>query len=127
LLAGKTHPVDSSPLAFFNAGYHAFREIAHKLKVILQEPIMKLEVSNIPEEYYGKVLASVSSKRGLIEGIERKKTTYLLKAKIPLAETFGYSTTLRSLTKGRATHSLQFSHYQEVPSNIMEELIKKSN
>src|SRR5205814_1300811 len=126
LTAGKTHPVDSSPLAFFNAGYNAFKEIAHELKIILQEPIMKLEVSNIPEEYYGTALASITSKRGIVEGIERKNTTYILKAQMPLAETFGYSTTLRSLTEGRATHSLQFSHYQEVPSDIMEDLLKEN-
>jgi elongation factor G len=124
LVDGKTHPVDSSPLAFENAGYYAFKENIDKFKIVLQEPIMKLEVSNIPEEYYGTVLASINSKRGVVEGIERKKTTYLLKAKIPLVETFGYSTTLRSLTEGRATHSLQFSHYQEVPSDIMEDLVK---
>ena len=86
---------------------------------------MKLEVSNIPEDYYGTVLASITSKRGIIESIEKKRESYLLKAQIPLAETFGYSTVLRSLTEGRATHSLQFSHYQEVPSHIMEELIGK--
>ncbi|CAJ0748032.1 22280_t:CDS:2, partial [Entrophospora sp. SA101] len=80
---------------------------------VLLEPIMKLEVSNIPEDYYGTVLASITSKRGIIESVEEKRETYLLKAQIPLAETFGYSTTLRSLTEGRATHSLQFSHYQE--------------
>lgn len=124
MVDGKTHPVDSSPLAFENAGYYAFKENIDKFKIVLQEPIMKLEVSNIPEEYYGTVLASINSKRGVVEGIERKKTTYLLKAKIPLVETFGYSTTLRSLTEGRATHSLQFSHYQEVPSDIMEDLVK---
>ncbi|CAH1768200.1 9556_t:CDS:2 [Entrophospora sp. SA101] len=85
------------------------------------------EASNIPEDYYGTVLASVISKRGIIESIEKKREFYLLKAQIPLVETFGYSTTLRSLTEGRATHSLQFSHYQEVPSHIMEELVGKNN
>lgn len=125
LVDGAYHPVDSSDLAFENAGKDAFREYKNEFKLILLEPIMKLEVSNIPEEYYGKVLASVTSKRGVIEEVEKKKVAYLLRARIPLAEIFGYSTILRSLTEGRANHSLQFFHYQEVPLHIMEELKKK--
>lgn len=125
LVDGAYHPVDSSDLAFENAGKDAFREYKDEFKLILLEPIMKLEVSNIPENYYGAVLASITSRRGIVEGIEKKKVTYLLRAHIPLAEVFGYSTVLRSLTEGRATHSLQFSHYQEVPPHIMEELKKK--
>lgn len=125
LTGGDYHEVDSSDLAFKLAGYYAFKENTEKFNLTLLEPIMKLEVSNIHENYYGTVLASITSKRGIVEGIEKKKETYLLKAKIPLSETFGYSTTLRSLTEGRGTHSLQFSHYQEVPSHIIEELVGK--
>src|SRR6185369_11236185 len=125
LLDGGWHPVDSSDLAFQLAAYYTFHENRSLFQSVLLEPIMKLEVSNIPEDYYGTVLASITSKRGIIESIEKKREFYLLKAQIPLAETFGYSTVLRSLTEGRATHSLQFSHYQEVPLHIMEELVGK--
>lgn len=124
LVDGAYHPVDSSDLAFETASKDAFRENTDKFNLALLEPIMKMEVSNVPEEYYGKVLGSISSKRGAVESIEKKKNSYLFKSRIPLAETFGYSTVLRSLTEGRATHFLQFSHYQEVPSHIMEELVK---
>ncbi|CAI2182977.1 2813_t:CDS:1 [Funneliformis geosporum] len=134
LLGGKRHEVDTQSGDFKMAAISAFRgngleerkQRAQDLGVILLEPIMKLEVSNIPENYYGTVLASITSRRGIVEGIEKKKITYLLRAHIPLAEVFGYSTILRSLTEGRAAHSLQFSHYQEVPLHITEELTKVS-
>ncbi|RHZ37040.1 elongation factor G [endosymbiont GvMRE of Glomus versiforme] len=130
LIGGKRHPVDTKPGDFKMAAISAFRgngieerkKKAQDLGVILLEPIMKLEVSNVPEEYYGVVLASITQKRGTVESIEKKKETYLLKAQIPLAETFGYSTILRSSTQGRATHYLQFSHYQEVPPYVIEKL-----
>ncbi|RHZ37281.1 elongation factor G [endosymbiont GvMRE of Glomus versiforme] len=130
LLGGKRHEEDTQPGDFKMAAISAFRgsgieerrKKAQELGVILLEPIMNLEVSNVSEEYYGAVLASITKRRGTVEGIEKKKETYLLKGKIPLAETFGYSTILRSSTKGRATHYLQFSHYQEVPPYIMEKL-----
>ena len=128
LLDGGWHPVDSSDIAFQLAAYSSFheKENKHLFQSTLLEPIMKLEVSNVPEDYYGAVLASITSRRGIVESIEKKRETYLLKAKIPLAETFGYSTILRSSTEGRATHSLQFSHYQEIPPHIMEKVVGKN-
>ena len=125
LVDGAYHAVDSSDLAFETASKDAFRENTDKFNLILKEPIMKLEISNVPENYYGKVVSIATSKRGILKESDKKGETYLLKAKIPLAETFGFSTILRSLTEGRATHSLQFSHYQEVPAQILEELLKK--
>ncbi|KLL02712.1 MAG: translation elongation factor G, partial [Mycoplasmataceae bacterium RV_VA103A] len=133
LIEGKRHPVDTKPGDFKNAAILAFRgdgpeerkKRAQDLGVILLEPIMKLEVNNVPENFYGDIIASISSKRGEIKGIELKRGTYLIRAEIPLAETFGYSTTLRSLTEGRANHSLQFSRYEEVPPYVTEELIGK--
>lgn len=127
LLGGGYHEVDSSDNAFRIAGQDSFRENAHEFEIALLEPIMKLQVGNIPENSYGVVLASITSKRGIVESIEKRLSVYVMKAKIPLAETFNYSTVLRSLTEGRGTHSLEFSHYQEVPKLIVEQMLNQNS
>jgi elongation factor G len=125
LTDGAWHRVDSSELAFKNAGEGAFRENIDKFNLTLLEPIANLEVSNIPKDYYGKVSASIVSRRGEIKDSEEKKGSYLLSAEIPLAETFGYTAVLRSLTEGKAVPLLQFSRYQEVPTWLVEKLLEK--
>jgi len=133
LLGGKHHPVDSSSHAFERAGHDAFKENTDKFELTLLEPIMEIEIGNISHDHYGAVLASISSKRGKIV-IDENEGEYenpsegdskSIKAKVPLAEIFGYSTTLREITGGRGVHSLQFSHYQEVPLSVREKLIDK--
>jgi elongation factor G len=126
LTDGAWHRVDSSELAFKNAAEGAFRENINKFNLTLLEPIANLEVNNIPKDCYGKVTASIISRRGGKIDPEEKKGTYSLKAEIPLAETFGYTAVLRSLTEGKAVPLLQFSHYQEVPDWIMKKLLEKN-
>jgi len=90
---------------------------------VILEPIMKLEVVT-PEEYYGDVLGDINARRGLVQGTETRANTQVVAAFVPLGETFGYSTQLRSLTQGRATYSMEFDHYEQVPSNVAEEITK---
>jgi len=123
LYDGSFHEVDSSELAFKIAGSIALFEAAKKANVILLEPIMNLEIT-CPPEYLGAVIGDLGSKRGKIEETLDKKGLKIIKAKVPLRELFGYATTLRSLTKGRGTFIMEFSHYQEVPQNIAKEIIE---
>ncbi len=123
LFDGSYHEVDSSEMAFKIAGSQAFQAGAKKCSPIILEPIMDVEVT-VPEEYMGDVIGDINSRRGKVQGMESRLNLQIIKAFIPLSEMFGYSTVLRSLTQGRATYSMQFSHYDPVPQNISEELIK---
>jgi len=125
LVDGSYHPVDSSEMAFKNAGSIGVKEAAKKAGVIILEPIMKVEI-RCPEEYFGAVVGDVNARRGMILGSEAVGKTQIVKAHIPLAETFGYSTELRSLTQGRASYSMEFDHYEEVPKNIAASLTKQA-
>jgi elongation factor G len=121
---GSFHPVDSDALSFEIAARQAFREACPKAGPILLEPIMSLEVVT-PEEYMGDVIGDLNKRRGMIEGMESKAGGRVVKAKVPLAEQFGYVTVLRTLSSGRATSSMEFSHYAEVPASIATEVLKK--
>lgn len=122
---GSTHPVDSKPIAFELAAKDGFRAAAPKCKPVLLEPIMKLEVTT-PEEYTGSVIGDLNKRRGLIQGQDMRNVAVVVKGEVPLAEMFGYVTQLRTLTSGRATSSMEFSHYAPVPTNISEEIIQKA-
>lgn len=124
LVDGSYHEVDSSELAFKVAASMAFKDGAKKAQLVLLEPIMDVEVVT-PEEYMGDVIGDLSSRRGKILSVTKRGNTQIIKAKVPLSEMFGYSTDLRSQTQGRATFTMQFSNYDEVPKNIIEELKKK--
>ena len=123
LFDGSFHEVDSSEIAFKIAGSVALIEGAKKAKPVLLEPIMKVEVI-IPEEYLGSVIGDLGSRRGRVEETIERKNLKIIRAKVPLREMFGYATDLRSLTKGRGTFTMEFSHYQEVPDNIAKEIIE---
>lgn len=124
LLDGSYHDVDSSEMAYKIAGSMGFRAAVAKAKPILLEPAMKVEITT-PDEYLGDVMGDVSSRRGKIDGMNPKNGVHILDAFIPLAEMFGYATDLRSKTQGRATYSMQFDHYEQVPNSISEEVIGK--
>ncbi len=124
LFDGSYHEVDSSEIAFKMAANEAIREGVKKANPVLLEPIMKVEVVT-PEEYLGDVMGNLSSKRGRVEGTEDRGNVKVIKALVPLAEMFGYTTELRSMTSGRASFSMMFSHYEEVPKNVAEKIIEK--
>jgi elongation factor G len=124
LMDGQYHDVDSSEMAFKIAGQMAFKKAAEMAKPVLLEPIMGIEVVT-PEEYMGGVVGDLNSRRGRIEGMEARGNTQVVKAQVPLSEMFGYSTDLRSATQGRATYTMQFSHYAEVPNAIATEIVKR--
>ena len=119
LADGSYHPVDSSEMAFHVAGSMAVKDGMHKARPYLLEPIMKVDVV-MPEEYLGDVMGDLASRRGHILGMEGRGTSQNVKASVPLAEMFGYATELRSMTSGRATYSMEFSHYAEMPGNLAE-------
>lgn len=121
LYDGSYHDVDSSEMAFKIAGSMAFKKGAAMANPILLEPIMKVEVTT-PEEYFGDVMGNVSSKRGQIVETTDRGTAKVIRATVPLAEMFGYATDLRSMTQGRASYAMEFSHYFEVPSNVAEKI-----
>ena len=125
LVDGSYHEVDSSDLAFAIAGSIGFKEACKKANPVLLEPIMKVEVV-VPEEYLGDVLGDISSRRGKVEGMDMRGNVRVVRAFVPLGEMFGYATTLRSITQGRGTFTMQFSHYDKVPDNIAEQIIKKA-
>lgn len=122
LYDGSYHEVDSSEMAFKIAGSMAFKEAAKKAKPILLEPVMSIEVVT-PEEYMGDVIGDLNSRRGRVLNIERRGNVQVIKAQTPLAEMFGYATDLRSKTQGRATYTMQFAHYDEVPKGVSEGII----
>ncbi|MFH1003075.1 MAG: elongation factor G [Chloroflexota bacterium] len=125
LYDGSYHPVDSSELAFKMAGSIALKEGVAKAKPVMLEPIMKLEVVT-PEQFLGDVIGDLNSRRGHIETVETQGDICAIQAIIPLSESFGYTTTIRSLSQGRATHSLEFHHYAEVPAQLAEQIGHKA-
>jgi elongation factor G len=124
LVYGSYHDVDSSEMAFKIAGSMAFKEAARQAKPIILEPIMEVEVV-APSDYLGDVIGDLSSRRGKIGGMTQRGDAQVVAADVPLAEMFGYSTTLRSMSQGRAVYSMQFDHYEEVPKSVAEEIITK--
>jgi len=124
LYDGSYHEVDSSEMAFKIAGSMCFKEGAAKAKPVLLEPIMKVEVVT-PEDYMGDVMGDLNSRRGMVQGMEDAPSGKVIRAEVPLAEMFGYATDLRSATQGRATYSLEFGKYNEVPASIAEAISKK--
>jgi elongation factor G len=117
--------VDSSEIAFKVAGSMAFKEAMKRAKPVLLEPMMAVEVET-PEEFMGNVMGDLSSRRGMVQGMEDLPGGIkAVKAEVPLAEMFGYSTQLRSLSQGRATYSMEFKHYSEAPKNVAEAIINK--
>jgi len=126
LFDGSFHPVDSDSLSFEVAARQGFREAARNCGPVLLEPIMKLEVVT-PAENTGDVMGDLNRRRGQLEGIDERAGSQVVKAKVPLSEMFGYVTTLRTITSGRATSSMEFSHYSETPKSIADEVLKKVN
>jgi elongation factor G len=124
LFDGSFHEVDSDELSFKIAASMGFKEGCRKADPFLLEPIMKVEVTT-PEDYMGDVIGYLNSKRGRIEGMTKRGNAQIVDAKVPLGEMFGYATALRSMTQGRATYSMLFSHYEEVPKNVGEEIVSK--
>ncbi|WP_454193615.1 elongation factor G [Paenibacillus sp. Marseille-Q7038] len=125
IVDGSYHDVDSNEMAFKIAGSMALKAAKDKCKAVLLEPIMKVEVT-VPEEYMGDVMGMLNSRRGRIEGMDSRGGTQIIRAKVPLSEMFGYSTTLRSGTQGRGVFSMELSHYEEVPRTISEEIVAKT-
>lgn len=124
LFDGSYHEVDSSEMAFKIAASIGFKEAARKADPVLLEPIMEVEVVT-PEEYMGDVMGDLNARRGRIEGIMPRKDAQVIRALVPLSEMFGYSTTLRSMTQGRAIYTMELSHYDEVPKNVADQIIEK--
>lgn len=125
IVDGSYHDVDSSEMAFKIAGSMALKAAKEKCNAVLLEPIMKVEVT-VPEEYMGDVMGMLNSRRGRIEGMDSRGGAQIIRAKVPLSEMFGYSTTLRSGTQGRGVFSMELSHYEEVPKTISEEIVSKN-
>ncbi|MFS0784867.1 elongation factor G [Shouchella sp. 1P09AA] len=124
LYDGSYHDVDSSEMAFKIAASMALKNAKSKCSPALLEPLMKVEIV-IPEEYMGDIMGDVTARRGRVEGMEARGNAQIVKAFVPLAEMFGYATSLRSRTQGRGTYSMFFDHYEEVPKSVSEEIIKK--
>jgi len=124
LLDGSYHDVDSSEMAFKIAGSMAFKEGARKANPVILEPIMDVEVV-VPEEYMGEVMGDINSRRGVIRGLVPRRDAQVIASSVPLSNMFGYATTLRSITQGRAIYTMQFSHYQALPQALAEEIMEK--
>jgi elongation factor G len=124
LYDGSYHEVDSSEIAFKIAGSMAVKEAARKAKPVLLEPIMAVEVV-VPDEFTSNVIGDLNSRRGRIEGMEMRGTTQIIKASVPLSEMFGYATDVRSRTQGRASFTMHFGKYEEVPANLAEEIVSR--
>jgi elongation factor G len=124
LYDGSYHEVDSSEMAFKIAGSLAFKEAVRRARPVLLEPVMKVEVV-VPEEYMGDVLGDLTSRRGRVEGMEKRASTQIIRAHVPLAEMFGYATDLRSRTQGRASYTMHFHRYEQVPAPIAEEVVAR--
>jgi len=123
LFDGSYHDVDSSEMAFKIAGSMAFKEGCRKASPVILEPVMDVEVIT-PEEYMGDVMGDISSRRGKIEGMISRSDAQIIKAVVPLSDMFGYATTLRSMTQGRAVYSMQFARYEEAPRSVQEQIIE---
>jgi elongation factor G len=124
LFDGSYHEVDSSELAFKIAGSLAFKDGARRAKPILLEPVMQVDVV-VPEEFLGDVIGDLNARRGRVQRIESRSAAQMIRAEVPLAEMFGYATTLRSSSQGRATHTMQFARYEPVPTTIAEEIVSR--
>jgi elongation factor G len=124
LFDGSYHDVDSSEIAFKIAGSMAFKQAARKASPVLLEPIMSVEVV-VPEDFMGDVIGDLNSRRGKVLGMDTRPAAQAIDARVPLAQMFGYATDLRSMTQGRATYTMQFSHYEPVPANVAEGIIAK--
>jgi elongation factor G len=124
LVHGSFHEVDSSEMAFKIAGSMAVKEAAKRARPVLLEPIMHVEVVT-PEEYMGDVIGDLSARRGRVEGMDQRGTSQVIQAQVPLSDMFGYATDLRSRTQGRATYTMQFHSYQEVPESISREIVAR--
>jgi elongation factor G len=122
LIDGSYHDVDSNEMAFKVAGSMAFKDGAKNANPVLMEPVFSIEVV-VPEEYLGDVIGDLNSKRGKISGILPRKDAQVVSGAVPLGEMFGYATSLRSLTQGRAIYTMQFSHYEKAPQSISDEVI----
>ncbi len=122
---GSFHPVDSDSLSFEIVARNAFRVAGAKARPVIKEPIMSVEVVT-PEEYMGDIIGDLNKRRGQVSGMEQKGNARAIKAKVPLSEMFGYVTVLRTLSSGRATSSMEFSHFEEVPANVSKEIIEKN-
>ncbi|MDF1572283.1 MAG: elongation factor G [Bacteroidales bacterium] len=125
LVDGSYHPVDSDQLSFEIAARHALKTAGKKANPVLMEPIMAVEVVT-PEEYMGDVISDLNKRRGQVEGMDSKAGARVIKAKVPLAEQFGYVTVLRTISSGRASSTMEFSHFEQVPPNIEKELLNKA-
>ena len=123
LYDGSYHEVDSSEMAFKMAGSMAVQDAARRAKPVLLEPIMRVEVT-VPEKFMGDVTGHVASKRGQIESMEDRGDLKVIRAKVPLAEMFGYVTTLRSMTEGRGNYTMEFADYAIIPSNVAQTIIE---
>jgi elongation factor G len=126
LVFGSFHEVDSSEMAFKMAGIFAFRDAMAKAKPVLLEPIMKVEVET-PEEFQGDIVGDINRRRGVIQGIETKNNLTKISSNVPLEQMFGYSTDVRSLSKGRASYSMEPSHFEPVPNSMLEDIVKTSS
>ena len=124
LYDGSYHDVDSSEMAFKIAGSMCFKEGAKSASPVLLEPIMNVEVVT-PEDYFGDVMGDLNRRRGLPQGMDDGPAGKILKAEVPLSEMFGYATDLRSMSQGRASYSMEFGKYSEVPQNVAETVMKK--
>jgi elongation factor G len=125
LFDGSYHEVDSSEMAFRIAGSLAAKDAVGKADPTILEPLMRVEVT-MPEEFMGDVIGDLNSRRGHMEGMESRGSTQVIRAFVPLAEMFGYVTDLRSMSQGRASSSMEFSNYAEVPASVAAELVAKS-
>jgi elongation factor G len=125
LVDGSYHDVDSSEMAYKIAGSMAVKEAAKRGSPVLLEPVMAVEVVT-PEDYMGDVIGDLSARRGRVEGMEQRGTAHVIKAQVPLADMFGYATDLRSRTQGRATYTMQFDAYNEVPESISKEIVARA-
>ena len=124
LFDGSYHDVDSSEVAFKVAASMALREAALNASPVLLEPVMKVEVVT-PEEHYGDIIGDLNRRRGVVLGMEEVPAGKAVKAEVPLSEMFGYATDMRSATQGRASFSMEFEKYREVPDNVAETLVSK--
>jgi elongation factor G len=123
LTDGKYHETDSSEIAFKVAGSLAFQEAARRAKPVLLEPVFSVEVTT-PEEFMGDVIGDLSRRRGRVDGMEPRGNAQVIRGHVPLSEMFGYATDVRSMTQGRATYTMQFDRYEEVPPNIAEKVVE---
>lgn len=124
LTFGSYHDVDSSEMAFRMAAILGFKEGARRADPVILEPVMHVEVET-PEEYAGNIMGDLSSRRGLVQGMAEQYVSQIIRADVPLAEMFGYATTLRSMSQGRATYTMEFHHFAEAPRNVADEIIAK--